>query len=74
MPTVLRNGPYRRFFYAGEHVERDFVKFWLDPARLAGSGGMAEHCLPGLGDESGEVFDIARRVRCGVTDVALAAV
>lgn len=43
MPTVLRSGPYRFFFYAGDryepphvHVERDdnVVKFWLDPARL----------------------------------------
>lgn len=48
MPTVLRNGPYRCFFYAGDreepphvHVERDanVAKFWLDPVRLAGSGG-----------------------------------
>jgi hypothetical protein len=43
MPTVLRNGPYRFFFYAGDggepphiHVERDDgeAKFWLDPVRL----------------------------------------
>ena len=48
MPTVLRSGPYRLFFYSGDrdeprhvHVERDSnrAKFWLDPARLAGSGG-----------------------------------
>jgi hypothetical protein len=48
MPTVLRGGPYRCFFYAGDreepphvHVERDVnvAKFWLDPVRLAGSGG-----------------------------------
>jgi hypothetical protein len=48
MPTVLRNGPYRCFFYAGDreepphvHVERDVnvAKFWLDPVRLVGSGG-----------------------------------
>jgi len=45
---VLRNGPYRCFFYAGGreepphvHVERDVnvAKFWLDPIRLVGSGG-----------------------------------
>lgn len=39
MPTVLRTGPYRIFFYAGDrdepphvHVERDanIAKFWLD--------------------------------------------
>jgi hypothetical protein len=43
MPTVLRVGPYRFFFYAGDggepphvHVERDDgeAKFWLDPVRL----------------------------------------
>ncbi len=48
MPTVLRVGPYRCFFYAGEsdepphiHVERDdaIAKFWLDPVRLQNSGG-----------------------------------
>lgn len=48
MPTVLRNGPYRFFFYAGDrnepphvHVERDSceAKFWLDPARLSKSHG-----------------------------------
>jgi Domain of unknown function (DUF4160) len=47
MPTVLRDGPYRCFFYAGDReepphvqVERDVnvAKFWLDPVRLAGSG------------------------------------
>jgi hypothetical protein len=48
MPTVLRFGPYRFFFYAGDadepphvHVERDYdkAKFWLDPVRLQTSGG-----------------------------------
>jgi hypothetical protein len=48
MPTVLRLGPYRFFFYAGDrdepphvHVERDdkIAKFWLDPIRLQRSGG-----------------------------------
>ncbi len=48
MPTVLRLGPYRFFFYAGDrdepphvHVERDNnkAKFWLDPVRLQNSGG-----------------------------------
>ena len=48
MPTVLRVGPYRLFFYSSErdeprhvHVERDanHGKFWLDPVRLAESGG-----------------------------------
>lgn len=48
MPTILRIGPYRFFFYAGDrdephhvHVERDdkVAKFWLDPIRLQRSGG-----------------------------------
>jgi hypothetical protein len=48
MPTVLRVGPYRFFFYAGDrdepphvHVERNdkVAKFWLDPIRLQRSGG-----------------------------------
>ncbi len=49
MPTVLRSGPYRFFFYAGDrdepphvHVERDNceAKFWLEPVRLARSHGL----------------------------------
>ena len=48
MPTVIRSGPYRLFFYAGDreepphvHVERDdkIAKFWLEPVRLQYSGG-----------------------------------
>jgi hypothetical protein len=48
MPTVLRKGPYRFFFYSGDydepphvHVERDAykAKLWLDPVRLHNSGG-----------------------------------
>ena len=50
MPTVLRKGPYRFFFFAGDchepkhvHVERDdkMAKFWLDPIRLQSSGGFS---------------------------------
>ena len=50
MPTVLRHGPYRFFFYAGDrnepshvHVERDAseAKFWLDPVRYDRSKGFA---------------------------------
>jgi hypothetical protein len=49
MPTVLRSGPYRFFFYAGDgaepphiHVERDDgeAKFWLDPVRLKRNNGV----------------------------------
>ena len=48
MPTVLRTGPYRFFFYSGDreepphiHIERDDneAKFWADPIRLQNSGG-----------------------------------
>ena len=48
MPTILRVGPYRFFFYSGDreepshiHVEREdkIAKFWLDPIRLQRSGG-----------------------------------
>jgi len=50
MPTVLRLGPYRFFFYAGDrdeprnvHIERDdrIAKFWLEPIRLQSSGGLS---------------------------------
>jgi hypothetical protein len=48
MPTVLRVGPYRFYFYAGDrdepphvHVERNDseAKFWLEPVQLAYSRG-----------------------------------
>jgi len=48
MPTALRVGPYRFFFYSGDrdepphvHVERDdeVAKFWLEPVRLRSSKG-----------------------------------
>lgn len=50
MPTIAKIGPYRIFFYAGDrsepvhvHVERErmVAKFWLDPVRLARSGGFS---------------------------------
>jgi hypothetical protein len=50
MPTVLRSGPYRFFFFASDrdepmhvHIERDdrIAKFWLDPIRLQSSGGFS---------------------------------
>ena len=46
MPTILRIGPYRFFFYSNEqgepahiHVQRDrmLAKFWLNPVSFAGS-------------------------------------
>ena len=48
MPTVLREGKYRFFFFSNEgaeprhiHVESDdkYAKFWLDPIDLAKSVG-----------------------------------
>ncbi|OPX39482.1 MAG: hypothetical protein B1H13_09730 [Desulfobacteraceae bacterium 4484_190.3] len=52
MPTILREGPYRFFFYSGDgnepvhiHVEREnnLAKFWLAPVRLAWSAGYNIH-------------------------------
>lgn len=46
MPTILRIGPYRFFFYSNEqgepphiHIQRDrmLAKFWLKPIALVGS-------------------------------------
>ncbi len=54
MPTVLRIGPYRFFFYSADggepphvHVEREAytAKFWLEPIRLAQSGGFRRNEL-----------------------------
>jgi len=48
MPTVLRFGPYRFFYYSADRKEPPHVrverearraKFWLDPVRLQDSGG-----------------------------------
>jgi len=50
MPTVLRVGAYRMFFYSADrgeplhiHVEREAkrAKFWLNPVRLHESGGFS---------------------------------
>jgi hypothetical protein len=50
MPTVLRIGPYRFFFYSSDrdepvhvHIEREdnIAKVWLDPIRLQNSGGFS---------------------------------
>jgi hypothetical protein len=53
MPTLLRVGPFRFFFFSREngepphvHVERDdsYAKFWLEPdVTLAGSSGFRSH-------------------------------
>ena len=48
MPTVLKSGPYRLYFYSHEpnepshvHVDRDeqTCKFWLEPIALASNLG-----------------------------------
>lgn len=61
MPTILRIGPYRFFFYSGDsvepahiHVRRDSftAKFWLEPVRLSRSGGFSPR----------ELNEIQRRV------------
>ena len=48
MPTVLRIGPYRFFFYSNEgaepahiHVQREsmLAKLWLEPVSVANSSG-----------------------------------
>ena len=50
MPTVLRVGAYRFFFYAGDrdepphiHVERgdNTAKYWLDPVMFQDSHGFS---------------------------------
>ncbi len=50
MPTVLRSGPYRVYFYSHEpnepphvHVDRDdqSAKFWLEPVALARNLGFS---------------------------------
>jgi len=54
VPTVLRIGPYRFFFFSHEpnepphiHVDRDALsaKFWLRPVQLARAVGFAPHEL-----------------------------
>jgi len=54
MPTILRSGPYRVYFFSHEpnerahvHVDRDdrSAKFWIDPISLAWNLGFAAHEL-----------------------------
>lgn len=54
MPTVLRRGPYRFYFFSHEpnepphvHVDRDQLsaKIWLQPVALARNIGFAAHEL-----------------------------
>ncbi len=54
MPTVLRSGPYRFYFFSHEanepphvHVDRDQLsaKLWLQPVALARNIGFSAHEL-----------------------------
>ena len=54
MPSVLREGPYRFFFYTADrvepphiHVERDsrVAKFWLNPVSIQDTGRMSSREL-----------------------------
>ena len=58
MPTVLRQGPYRFFWYSHEpnepphvHIDRDecSAKFWLEPVGLARNMGYSRHELKRIG-------------------------
>ncbi len=58
MPTLLRSGPYRIFFYSHEgtepphvHVDRErfSAKFWLSPVGLAANRGFSAHELNEIG-------------------------
>ncbi|MBM4083664.1 MAG: DUF4160 domain-containing protein [Planctomycetes bacterium] len=69
MPTVLRSGPYRFYFYGHDlanepphvHVDRDDLsaKFWLDPVGLARN----------LGFSPSELRKIERTVRAHQPDL-----
>ncbi len=68
MPTVLRVGPFRFYFYSNEkgepphiHVQREryVAKFWLNPVVLAGSRRFSSHELRALQkhvEENRELF------------------
>ena len=57
MPTVLRIGPFRFYFYSHEpnepphvHVDRGeaTIKIWLDPVEVAKSRGFRAHEIGGI--------------------------
>ncbi len=61
MPTLLREGPYRFFFYSDEgdprgppHVHvtagEKLAKFWLEPVELVSSKRLRAHEIKGLRD------------------------
>jgi hypothetical protein len=52
MPTIMRIGPFRLYFYSHEpnepphiHVDKDFatIKIWLDQVEVAKSQGFKAH-------------------------------
>ena len=57
MPTVLKTGPYRLYFYSHElnepphvHIDRDIqsCKYWLEPVALARNLGFSGRDLRGI--------------------------
>ena len=57
MPTVLRQGPYRFYFFSHEpgepphiHVDRGdlSIKVWLNPVTLARNHGFRPHEINGI--------------------------
>jgi hypothetical protein len=57
MPTVMRIGPFRFYFFSHEpnepphvHVDRDAatIKVWLDPVEVAKSRGFRVHEIGGI--------------------------
>lgn len=70
MPTVMRVGSDRFFFYAGDrdepahvHVEREdkVAKFWLNPVRLHSSGGFSRNEISKLHRLVGQNKDSLQR-------------
>ncbi len=54
MPTILRIGPFRFFFYSSDVMEKMHIhvgsgrkeaKFWIEPLELAENEGFSEHEL-----------------------------
>ena len=59
MPTVMRIGPFRFYFYSHEpnepphvHVDRGdaTIKLWLEPVEVAKSRGFRAHEIRGIVD------------------------
>ena len=59
MPTIMRIGAFRFYFFSHEpnepphvHIDRDVatLKVWLDPVEVAKSRGFRAHEIPGIVD------------------------